>query len=122
MRRLNRPRHLRVQQASRMARSSGWNNRSLGRSNGMELSDPDQTAAHLEQAEQHLREGQWRLERQRELVKQLERNGRSLDQAKILLRQFELMQATNVERLARLRKEVERASVAEPIGAIGVSV
>jgi hypothetical protein len=84
------------------------------------LSDPD---LHLEQAEQRLREGQWRLERQRALVARLERNSHSLEQAKILLKEFELIQATNVERLARLRKEVEQASVAEPIGAfIGVSV
>jgi hypothetical protein len=48
------------------------------------LSDVDQTAAHIEQAEQRLREGQWRLERQRELVAQLQRDRHSLDEAKIL--------------------------------------
>jgi hypothetical protein len=42
------------------------------------------------------------------LVAQLERNGLSLDQAKILLKEFELIQATGIEHLARLRKVAEQ--------------
>jgi hypothetical protein len=69
--------------------------------------DPEQTIAHLEQAERHVREGSLRLERQRALLAELEEAGHPTDQAKILLEEFELALASQVDNRDRLRKEAQ---------------
>jgi len=69
--------------------------------------DPSLTLAHLEQAERHVREGEWRLEAQRKLVANLESRGCRTDQAKILLGHFEIALSAQIESRARLRKQAE---------------
>ena len=61
---------------------------------------------HLAEAEDHVAEGQTRLNRQREIVAELERDGHDSAMARELLRQFESVQAMHIAGLARVTREL----------------
>ena len=61
---------------------------------------------HLEQAEQHVADGERHLESQRTVVRDLERDGHYASQAKATLAQFEEMEAMHVADRDRLRREL----------------
>lgn len=66
---------------------------------------------HLEQAEQHMADGQRRLEHQRGVIEQLRRDGHDarVHDAEELLRAFEQVQRMSAAEVARIRQEIERA-------------
>jgi hypothetical protein len=61
---------------------------------------------HLGMVERHVVEGDGHVMRQRELVAKLERTGRDTTHAKMLLRQFQELQALHIEHRDRLRNEL----------------
>ena len=61
---------------------------------------------HLAQAERHIASGQQRIERQRQIIGELECDGRDLATAKHLLAQFEETQLLHIKDRDRLKKEL----------------
>jgi hypothetical protein len=61
---------------------------------------------HLDQVERHIRDGEWHLLRQREIVDELERHGRGKSQtakmARDLLESFEMAQSAHLNDRAHL--------------------
>jgi hypothetical protein len=64
---------------------------------------------HLAQAERHVAEGKEHLDRQRQILAELQRDGHDTAEAKKLLATFEALQAQHVADCARLRRELENA-------------
>jgi hypothetical protein len=62
---------------------------------------------HLAQAERHVAEGQQHIERQRQIIRELERDGHDLAIAEALLTQFEEMQLLHISDRDRLRVELD---------------
>jgi hypothetical protein len=58
---------------------------------------------HLSLAERHVSESTARVERQRELVKQVQQDGHDIDQALKLLSQFEELLAMQIQDRDRMR-------------------
>jgi len=65
---------------------------------------------HLAQAERHVAEGESYVERQRQIVAELERDGHDAATAKALLATFEEMQATQIAERDRLRQALRNAT------------
>ncbi len=61
----------------------------------------------LAQVERHVELGERHLARQRELIAQLERDGRDTRQAKALLRAFEETQALHIQHWDRLKRRLQ---------------
>jgi hypothetical protein len=68
--------------------------------------DKAMIAKHLAIAERHVTGGQRHIDRQREIVRELQRDGRDLALAMSLLRQFEDMQTLHTQDRDRLRSEL----------------
>jgi hypothetical protein len=62
--------------------------------------------AQLSAAERHVANGEHRIALQREIVAELERNGRDSVRATLVLRSFEQSQAFDIAHRERLRKEL----------------
>jgi hypothetical protein len=61
---------------------------------------------HLAEAEMHITESERHIARQREIVTELENDGRDLKSAQALLTQLEAMQANHVVDRDRIRAEL----------------
>jgi hypothetical protein len=68
--------------------------------------DKAMIAKHLAIVERHVTEGQRHIDRQREIVRELQRDGRDPATAMSLLRQFEDMQTLHIQDRDRLRSEL----------------
>jgi hypothetical protein len=62
--------------------------------------------ASLAQAERHVGEGARRVERQREIVADLNRDGHDAEEALRLLKQFKDLQAMNIADRDRLQRQI----------------
>jgi hypothetical protein len=80
---------------------------SPSRSTGDQMSDRTMLLEHLAQAERHVAEGERDIARQREIIAELERDGRDTTLARALLEQFEEVELLHIEGRDRLRKELE---------------
>jgi chromosome segregation ATPase len=67
----------------------------------------EQTLQHLAEAEDHVAIGMEHIGRQREIVTQLEREGRDVAQARALLEQFEQLQEMHVTDRDRLLRSLQ---------------
>jgi len=61
---------------------------------------------HLTLAERHIAEGQQRIERQRQIIRELHNDGRDLATAMALLTQFEELQSLHIKDRDRARAEL----------------
>ena len=61
---------------------------------------------HLAEAGEHIAAGDKNIARQRDLIAQLERDGRDTASARTFLREFEQLQATLIAELERLLREL----------------
>jgi hypothetical protein len=67
---------------------------------------------HFAQAERQVCEGMVRVRRQRQLVKELERDGRDASEPRWLLNQFEELLALHIHDRDRLMAELEKIEAA----------
>jgi hypothetical protein len=72
--------------------------------------DRDEIKKHLALAEGHVAESRARLDQQRELVKELERDRYTTDQARVLLDQFEKVLKIQIKDRDRIQAERHRVS------------
>jgi hypothetical protein len=72
--------------------------------------DREMLERHLALAERHVAEGQPRVDSQRRLVAELERDGHDITEARRMLTAFEETQQLHVEDRDRIRKELEGLS------------
>jgi len=72
--------------------------------------DREQIAAHLAEAERHIKQGEDHIERQFEVIARLESAGLDTTEAKRLLAEFEKLLAIDIATRDRVREELVRAS------------
>jgi hypothetical protein len=68
--------------------------------------DREMLKRHLALAEEHIATGEKNIARQRDLIAQLEREGRDTASARIFLREFEQLQALHIAERERLLSEL----------------
>ena len=73
--------------------------------------DPSQIWAHLKEAERHVRDGEARVEKQRELLSKLRDGGHPTEEAETLLARFRDILAEQVSHRDRLREEARGKAI-----------
>lgn len=68
--------------------------------------DREMLERHLAQAEKHIATGRKNLARQREVIAEIEREGRDTTEARVALNQFEELQAMHIADRDRIQREL----------------
>jgi hypothetical protein len=76
--------------------------------------DREMLKRHLAEAEEHIATGDKNIARQREVIAQLERDGRETASARTFLQEFEQLQARHIAERERLLRAVHAQTAAPP--------